>query len=76
MTRYLALILSCLLLVGGAVLGSGCTAHRNYHDGDRYRSDHRPPPPPLPHKDQKKDYRPDHRPDGPPPHYRSDRTYR
>ena len=70
MTRSLALALSCLLLIGGAVLGSGCVAHNNYYDRDGYRSDHRPPPPPPPHRDKKPDYRPDHAPDGRPPQAR------
>lgn len=72
MTRYLALALACLLLIGGAALGSGCTAARNphYYDNDRYRPDHRPPPPP--HRDKTPDNRPDHRYDGPPPQYRGD----
>ena len=74
MTRSLALALSCLLL-GGAVLGSGCAAHNNYYDRDGYRSDHRPPPPP-PRRDKGPDYRPDHAPDGRPLPARPDRPRR
>lgn len=62
MTRTLALMLSCILLLGGAALGSGCTStHNTYYSKDKYRPGHRPPP----RRDWKPDRRPDHKPDRP-----------